>query len=239
MHALVDRGGQRVQVAWCADQERHLEQFERADQREQEDRNNARPHQRQRDPPESRPQVGARCGGRFLQRRVHGAEHRHREQKHNRHPQHAFDEDHAAERIELDRPLAPAEDRAQKYVDEAAVGPEQHDPADALDDHRNGERQEGRYHGGAPERRVGACHQPGRRYTERDRKGRAPKRVADRCDPQVAAAVRQHGDEIVEADLRLRAGPDSEARSQQEPERRQHDCHHQSEQQPDSGLTRA
>src|SRR5262249_39705209 len=68
---LVDRGRQRVQVAGRPNQERHLERLERADQRQQEHRKDNRPHQRQGYALERLPQVGARGGGRLLQRRIH------------------------------------------------------------------------------------------------------------------------------------------------------------------------
>ena len=45
MDGLEERGGDRHDAAWNADQERHLEAFERADEGEQQDRQDGGPRQ--------------------------------------------------------------------------------------------------------------------------------------------------------------------------------------------------
>ena len=173
MHGLVDRGGEGLQVAGPADQQRDLERFERADEGQQQDREDARKREPQRHAKEGLPQARARHGGRLFERGIHGAQRRQHQQEDDRRPQDRLEQNHAAEREQLDRDAGQAEQRPQPLVDHALVGPEQKNPADALDDHRRGERQIGGDHHELAEIGVGARHQPGRAHPDAEWRGRS------------------------------------------------------------------
>ena len=91
------------------------------------------------------------------------------------------------EREQLDRDAVRSEQQPQPLVDHPLVGPEEKNRADALNDHRRGERQIGGDHHQLAEIRIGARHQPSRAHPDRGWRGRScrPHRAAR---PAIAAS---------------------------------------------------
>ena len=222
MDALIERRRHRHDIAGNADQQRHFEKFERADEGEQQHGQYARTGERQRHAPEALPPARARHGGRLLERRIHGAERRQREQKGDRCPEQAFDEYHAAEAEQFDRRAGEAEPCAQPYVDQPVVGAEQQDPADPAHDQRRGERQERTDEDSLAKRHIGARHEPRGRKAEHDGENRRTERKTDRDAPQAPAVERQNPPVILPPECRLEAGHrNADAALQKVEERRQ------------------
>ena len=109
----------------------------------------------------------------LLQAGVEIAHGRRQDQERRRHQRETLDEDHAAERIDVERRRAEAERVHQQGVDHAGARAQQDDPADRQQERRRRHRQD---HQRAHQRgcgQVGALDQPGQRAAQhqRDRGG--------------------------------------------------------------------
>ncbi len=135
-------------------------------------------------------QPRAADAGGLLERGIGVAEHRRQQQEGERRPQQPLDEDHAAERIDVDgRPCA-AEPIVQQRVDRPGFA-EQQQPGDDVEDIGNAERDDRGQIEDLPAWRIGPLGKPGLRRADHQREQRRAQRIEHAVEqrrPERAAA---------------------------------------------------
>jgi hypothetical protein len=223
-HGGIDVGGEHRDAAGQADDGRHLESLNGADEDEHGERQQRRQRQRQRDPPQrgGKPRPAhARC---LLQLGIGVAQARADQEKGERRPEKALDQDHAGQRIDVEQHVGRPGERAVELVDRSGLA-EHEEPGADIENVGRAERDDGGEIGERLPWRVGALDDEGVGRAEHQRQRGAARgeqeRITQRREELPGA---EHAGEIVETKphAAVRRGH-RDAALQQEDERRQHE----------------
>ena len=154
------------------EQGRHLERFDRANEEDEEGREDRRPRELERDVPQHLEDIRPAHRGRLFERGVHGAKScRHQQEGHGRVVQ-PVDPDHSPHRVDVERRALQAEGTHQHQVDDADLRAAEQDPRDREQDAGNDQRDQRQRIEQRLERRVGALVHPRERGADDERERR-------------------------------------------------------------------
>ncbi len=175
-------GGKDRDFRRHADQRRHFESFDAANEIDQQHAKHGRPHERQGHLPESLNRARSRGKRGFFQRRIHVAESRRHQEKHQRIKVDRLRPDHPPHRVDIERRRFEAEKLFDNDIDQTDFRTQQKNPRNRAQDPGDDERDQRHDDEQLLQGRVRSFTHPGEKRPNQEGKAASAESVVDRIE---------------------------------------------------------